>query len=126
LERSVPSEAVLEAFIAIVERNEHVAAIEKFYAEDASMQENFDAPRKGRALLAANESAFLERWAKVESQCVRPAFRSGDNVVIRWIFEFTAPDGTKLKMDELAYQRWQGDKIVEERFYYDPKQMTAK
>jgi SnoaL-like domain len=122
----VPSEAQLESFIALVESNQHVAAIERFYAEDASMQENLDAPRKGRALLAAGESAFLERWAKVESQCVRPAFRSGDNVVIRWIFEFTAPDGAKRKMDEIAYQRWQGDEIVEERFYYDPKQMMAK
>lgn len=122
----MPSEAVLESFIALVESNQHVTAIERFYAEDASMQENFDTPRKGRALLAAGESAFLERWAKVELQCVRPAFRVGDNVVIRWIFEFTAPDGTKLKMDEIAYQRWQGDRIVEERFYYDPKQRTAK
>lgn len=122
----MPSEAVLESFIALVESNQHVTAIERFYAEDASMQENFDTPRKGRALLAAGESTFLERWAKVESQCVRPAFRSGDNVVIRWVFEFTAADGAKLKMDEIAYQRWQGDRIVEEQFYYDPKQRTAK
>lgn len=122
----MPSEAQLESFIALVESNQHVAAIERFYAEDASMQENLDPPRKGRTLLAAGESAFLERWAKVESHCVRPAFLSGDNVVIRWNFAFTAPDGATLKMDELAYQRWQGDRIVEERFYYDPKQRTAK
>ena len=56
---------------------------------------------------------------------MRPAFRSGDQVVIRWNFAFTAADGKTRKMDELAYQRWQGDKIVEERFYYDPKQMTG-
>jgi hypothetical protein len=26
-------------------------------------------------------------------------------------------------MDELAYQRWQGDRIVEEKFFYDPRQL---
>jgi hypothetical protein len=121
----VPSEAALESFIALVESNAHDTAIERFYAEDASMQENLDAPRKGRDELVAGERAFLTRWAKVESRCVRPAFRTGDQVVIRWIFEFTAADGTIRKMDELAYQRWQGDRIVEERFYYDPKQMRG-
>ncbi len=121
----MPTEPVLESFIALVESNAHAEAIERFYADDASMQENLDPPRKGRDTLAAGERTFLKRWQKVESRCVRPAFRAGDQVVIRWIFEFTAPDGTKLKMDELAYQRWQGDKIVEERFYYDPKQMQG-
>ncbi len=31
-----------------------------------------------------------------------------------------------MQMDELAYQRWDGNKIAEERFYYDPKQMQAR
>jgi hypothetical protein len=121
----VPSEAILESFIETVESNDHVAAIEKFYTEDATMQENLDEPRKGRSGLAAREAAFLTLWAKVESHCVRPAFLSGDHVVIRWNFTFTTADGKTRKMDELAYQRWQGDKIAEERFYYDPKQMTG-
>ncbi len=121
----MPSEATLESFIAAVESNDHVAAIERFYTEEATMQENLDEPRKGRSGLAAREAAFLTLWAKVESHCVRPAFVSGDHVVIRWNFAFTAADGKARKMDELAYQRWQGDKIAEERFYYDPKQMTG-
>jgi ketosteroid isomerase-like protein len=121
----VPTEAVLESFIAVVESNDHVGAIERFYAADASMQENLDPPRKGRDTLVAGERAMLKRWIKVESHCVRPAFHDGDKVVIRWKFAFTAPDGSVLTMDELAYQRWQGDKIVEERFYYDPKQMRG-
>jgi hypothetical protein len=121
----VPDQAALESFIALVECNEHVRAIEDFYTPDASMQENLDEPRKGRDGLALREAAFLKLWSKVESRCVRPAFHSGDHVVIRWNFEFTAPDGSTRKMDELAYQRWQGNKIAEERFYYDPKQMRG-
>jgi hypothetical protein len=29
----------------------------------------------------------------------------------------------ELAMDELAYQRWRGNKIAEERFYFDPAQV---
>jgi len=28
-------------------------------------------------------------------------------------------------MDELALQRWRGEQVVEERFFYDPRQMRG-
>ena len=56
------------------------------------------------------------------STCVRPVFASGDRVVVRWIFEFEWLDGTRTRMEELAYQRWEGERIAEERFFYDPAQ----
>jgi len=45
--------------------------------------------------------------------------------VIRWQFEFVPASGPTRRMDELAYQLWKGDKIVEERFFYDPAQMRT-
>jgi hypothetical protein len=33
-------------------------------------------------------------------------------------------DGTVTHMEELAYQRWKGDKIVQETFFYDPAQVA--
>jgi hypothetical protein len=47
---------------------------------------------------------------------------SGDNVVIRWVFEFEWLKGGRMRMEELAYQRWEGEKIAEEQFFYDPAQ----
>jgi hypothetical protein len=29
-------------------------------------------------------------------------------------------------MEELAYQRWDGERIAEETFFYDPAQRTPK
>lgn len=113
----------LERFIAQVERNEHVEAIEAFYTPEASMQENDAPPRKGRGLLAANEARVLARMRSVKSTCVRPVFVNGDRVVIRWIFEFEALDGARTRIEELAYQRWQGERIAEEKFFYDPRQL---
>lgn len=120
----MPSRDTLESFIAMVESGRHADAIEAFYTEDATMQENMnEPPRRGRANLVAHEKKVLERVAHVESHCIRPYFVAGDRVVIRWTFTFKFKDGTGFHMDELTYQRWDGEKVAEERFYYDPKQM---
>ncbi len=120
----MPSAATLERFIARVEQNAHVEAILEFYTEDASMQENQSAPRVGRDVLVANEQRALARAESVHSTCVRPVFVSGDHVVIRWIFGFTYKDGSSIRIEELAYQRWSGERIVEEQFFYDPRQFV--
>jgi hypothetical protein len=90
------------------------------------MQENQSPPRVGRDVLIARERAVLAKARSVQSKCVRPVFVNGDNVVVRWIFDFEWLDGTKTRMEELAYQRWDDDRIVEETFFYDPSQLTPK
>lgn len=121
----MPSPATLERFIARVEENEHVRAIEEFYTPDASMQENQKAPRKGREALMEGERKVLERAKAVHSRCVRPVLVNGDHVVVRWQFRFEWKDGTRSEMEELAWQRWEGERIAEERFFYDPAQLVA-
>ena len=117
----MPTPEVLERFIAKVESNDHVGAIEQFYAPHASMQENERTQRVGRANLMAVERDVLARMRSVRSQCVRPAFVNGDYAVIRWVFEFETLEGVRSRLDELAYQRWEGDRIVEEKFFYDSR-----
>ncbi len=75
-------------------------------------------------MLAANEQRVMDGTASVVSTCVRPVFVAGDHVVIRWIFEFEWHDGTVTHMEELAYQRWEGERIAEETFFYDPAQFV--
>jgi hypothetical protein len=122
----MPSQETLENFIAMVERNEHVEAVEQFYAVDSTMQENFASPRVGRDAHANNERKVMGRAKSVESHCVRPVFVNGDHVVIRWIFHFEWPDGTYTHMEELAYQRWEGERIAQEQFFYDPAQRVPR
>ena len=47
----------------------------------------------------------------------------GDHVTVNWVFEMTTRDGKKRLLDELALQKWSGERIVEEQFYYDPAQL---
>src|SRR2546422_5780662 len=115
----MPTADRIEGLISRVERGEFLEAIEEFYAEDATMQENRQPPRVGRAALLANERRVLAAFEKTRARCVRPILAQGDHVVIHWLFEFSTADGKTVRLDELAHQRWQGDRIAEERFYYD-------
>lgn len=122
----MPTPETLERFIARVEQNAHAEAVEEFYTENSSMRENQSEPRVGRALHVANERKVMARARSVRSECVRPLFVSGNNVVVRWIFEFEWLDGTVTRMEELAYQRWEGERIAEEQFFYDPAQSVPR
>ncbi len=121
----MPTPAALERFVATVESNAHDRAIDEFYADDATMQENQAEPRAGgKAAHLARERGVMARARAMSTECVRPVLVNGDTVVIRWIFQFEWQDGTVTRMEELAYQRWAGDKIVSETFFYDPAQRT--
>jgi SnoaL-like protein len=122
----MPKSETLQRFIARVEQNAHAEAIEEFYTPDASMQENQMPPRIGRDLLVAHERKVLARAKSVKSTCVRPVFVHDEHVVIRWIFEFVWLDGSASRIEELAYQRWDGERIAQETFFYDPVQLKPK
>lgn len=118
----MPTPERLEAFIAAVEGGAHARAIENYYTEDATMRENQAEPRRGRATLVAQEGAVLARTESVVSTCVRPVLVNGDHVAIHWVFEFTFKGGSAMRMEEIAWQRWEGERIAEEQFFYDPAQ----
>ena len=118
----MPSRERVLALVAMVEKAQFVEAIEEFYHPHASMQENQEAPRVGRDLLVAEERATMARFQTMRTHPVETLLIDGDNVVIRWRFEFTPPQGPPSVLEELALQRWEGERIAEERFFYDPRQ----
>ena len=118
----MPSAKTLERFIFRVEQNAHAEAAEEFYMPNASIQENQSAPRIGRDTQIKRERDLLTKARAISSHCVRPVFVSGDRVVIRWQFRFDWLDGTSTRMEEIAYQYWDGQRIAEETFFYDPAQ----
>jgi hypothetical protein len=116
----MPSLATLQAFADTVEANDHVGAIERFYAPEASTRENDKAPLRGRDKLAEKERNVLARVASVKTTRLGPLLLDGDHSAIRWRFEFTAKDGSKRVIEEVAWQTWRGEELIEEHFYYDP------
>jgi hypothetical protein len=120
----MPSLATLQAFAAAVESNDHVGAIVKFYAPDARTQENGASPLIGRDALAERERAVLASVASVKTMRLGPFLLDGDHSAICWRFEFAGKDGKVRAMEEVAWQTWRGEQLIEERFFYDPQQMA--
>ena len=122
----MPSKARIENFIKAVETESHDQVIKKFYTEDASIQENQNLPRVGLENLINNEQKMLQKANKVQSECIRPYFQNGDKVIIRWKFRFEWKDASVSEIEEITYQKWEGEKIRQEQFFYDPKQFIPK
>jgi hypothetical protein len=119
----MPSLETIESFVTLVESGKTVEAMVRFYAEQASMQENAAAPRVGKSALIKHEVDALASITSLKATCIRPIFVSGDFVVIRWVFEIEDKKGESMRLEELAHQRWEGNLMAEERFFYDPAQI---
>ena len=119
----MPSLETVESFVRLVESGKTVEAMVRFYAEHASMQENAAPPRVGKSALIRHEEGALASIASLKARCIRPIFVSGDFVVIRWVFEIQDKKGKTVRFEELAHQRWEGELMAEERFFYDPAQL---
>ena len=121
----MPSPATVEAFVATVEAEDYIGAIERFYAADASMRENLTAPRVGRDVLVMGERHMLAQFERIAAERRGPPLISGDHVAIRWHFEFFVAGACIRTLDEIAWQVWRGEQIAEETFFYDPSQMKG-
>jgi ketosteroid isomerase-like protein len=121
----MPSRATIEAFAEAVESNDHVGAIERFYAADASTRENMAPPLVGKEALIAKERKVLASYKSVSTRRLSPILMEGDTAVFHWRFEFTPENGPVRTMEEVALQTWRGEELIEERFFYDPRQLAT-
>lgn len=121
----MPSRTRVADFVSYVEARRYDEAISDFYAETASMKENLGEPRVGRENLVNHERAVLAGLAQMRTERVGAVLVDGDHVAIHWVFAMTTHDGKKRLFDELALQKWSGERIIEEQFYYDPAQLRG-
>jgi len=110
----------VQALIAMAEDGKFLEAIQEFYAENATMQENGRPPRIGLAALLENERRVLQSIQEIRINRAESFVVDGNRSAINWIYEFIDHEGRFHPRDEIAWQLWCDGKIVEERFYYDP------
>jgi ketosteroid isomerase-like protein len=118
----MPTRERVRALIDLVERGRFIDALDSFYHQDASIQENLDPPRHGLDTLVRGEQRVMAAHREIQTRPARMVLVEGDRVVINWIFDFVDHEGRAFTLDELALQLWRGERIIEERFYYDPAQ----
>ncbi len=117
----MPSRQRVEQLIQMVERGAFVEALQEFYADDASARENGEAPTVGLPQLIERERRTLAAF-RVRTLPGSSCLVDGDRALIHWQFEFSDAQGRSMRFEEAASQLWRGERIVEERFYYDPAQ----
>ncbi len=122
----MPTRERVQALIDLVERGRYIEALESFYHDDASTQENLDPPRRGLDTLIKGERRVMAAHRDIRTRPVQTFMVEGDRVVVNWIFDFVNREGRAFTLDELAFQLWREERIIEERFYYDPAQRGRK
>ena len=122
----MPSREVVARFVEMVEAGKFVEAMEEFYSPEATARENNEPPRVGLPALLAHERKTLAAFGRAEARSLDPVIVDGDRVVIHWQFVFHESSGATVRLDELAYQTWRGDKLATEQFFYDPRQLRPR
>ena len=74
----MPTRERVQALIGLVEGGRYVEAIEAFFYEDASMQENLDPPRHGRDTLVRGERRVIEAHRSIRTRPVNTFMVEGD------------------------------------------------
>ena len=111
----------------MVNNGQAMEAFEKFYHEDSTMIEATGDVRHGKD---ASREFELEYFKSIKEyhgggvQNITSDEENGITMVEAWA-EVTFQDGNRIKMEEIARQKWQGEQIIEERFYYNPGPMGS-
>ena len=121
----MPTRETVARFTAQVLSCDHAGALRDWYTPEATMQENQAEPRRGRDVRVAREQATLGRMERVETELLAEPLIEGDTVALRWRFTFHPKSGGIRRIEEVAGQAWQGDRIVAETFFCDPAQMKG-
>ena len=96
-------------------------AFEKYYHEEVVMHEATGDVRKGKETCRTYEKQFLDNVQEIHGGGIDSVTSNEDEgvtTVESWM-DVTFKDGNRVKMEQVAVQRWEGDQIIHERFYYN-------
>lgn len=96
-------------------------AFDKYYHKDIVMIEATGEVRKGKVANRKFQTEFLGMIKEFHGSGVNAITsneKDGTTMVESWM-DVTLNDGNRSKMEEVAVQKWQGDQIINERFYYN-------
>lgn len=116
----MPTEERVQQLIQCVESGRTEDALEEFYTDDVAMSENLSPPTKSRAANIKREREFFAQVKEVNEYRAVSFLAGPDRSAIHWILDITNKQGQRMRLDEVAWQSWRGDRIFEERFIYDP------
>jgi hypothetical protein len=97
-------------------------AFEKYYHENVTMIEatgdSFKGKNRNRERMHEWEESVQEMHGGGLGN-VTSNEEEGVTMVESWV-DITFHGGQRMKIEEIAVQKWEGDQIIHERFYYNP------
>ena len=105
----------------MVGQGQSLEACQQFYHTDVTVVEANGEVRKGRD---AQLNAIQEWMGSVQEMhgggigAITANEEAGMTMAETWV-EVTFKDGNRMKLEEVAVQKWEGDHIIHERFYYN-------
>ncbi len=97
-----------------------LAAFDKFYHDEVVMIEASGEVRKGKANNRKFEEEWLQNLKEVHGGGINGITSNEEEGITMsetWM-DATFKDGNRRKMEEVSVKKWEGDKVVRERFYY--------
>ncbi len=93
-------------------------AFEKYYHEDVVMQENSNSPTTGKAANREREIQTMQMIDAFHGAEVKAVAVGEDVTMVEWEMDVTYKGAPRMKMCQVAVQRWKDGQIINERFYY--------
>lgn len=94
-------------------------ALNEFYDEAVTMQENADPPTVGLDANIEREKQFLKNVKEWKGFEVKSFAVGNDVTFYEAVFDFIATDGQPVHSEQVDVAKWRNGKIVHEHFYYD-------
>lgn len=117
----------VKEFSQLVVNGETLKAMELYYAESVTMQENEEAPRVGKKVCIEHENGILKTTKSVTARLLNQAIDEKNSVVFsEWEYTFTSHTGTTLILTEISVQQWSDGLIAKEKFYYKEIQKIGR
>ncbi|MDI9340350.1 MAG: hypothetical protein QM534_07225 [Sediminibacterium sp.] len=103
----------------LILNGETLKAIELFYSDNVSMQENEEIPRIGKRKCWDNEQQNLKNVKELKCKLLNQAINNKENVVFsEWEITITDKKDKKIRLTEVSVQHWNKGQIEKEKFYY--------
>lgn len=95
-------------------------AFDQYYADNVVMTEP-RGTREGKQACRDYEVQFLESIQEFHGLDVKSVASDEENktTFVQSVMDVTFKDGNRAKFDQVAVQKWEGDQIVHEEFYYE-------
>ncbi|MEM1422757.1 MAG: SnoaL-like domain-containing protein [Planctomycetota bacterium] len=94
-------------------------AMDEFYDDSVTMQENAGEPTVGLAANIEREKGFLANVKEFHAFDVKSVATGPDLSIVESEMRFTDQSDNEVVLQQVSVQRWSGNRIISERFYYD-------